>query len=160
MDGSTLCQCRTPTVRAPVKPVSHSHWWCPLKGPSLMELALPPPWRKAPPHRGKLHISGFLLHLDFFFFSSPLHCCVSVHARFFFIRFLYLFIFKLCSHCVLLLHTRPSRWASSDPSLLELLSLFMGAFKINSEIRPCSTFAVFIFGELDFKSCVRRNVWN
>lgn len=50
---STQCPCPTPTARAPVKPVSPSHWSCPLKTPSPTEPTLPPPWRKALPPQGK-----------------------------------------------------------------------------------------------------------
>lgn len=60
VDASTPCQCPTPTARAPVKPVSPSHWSCPLKVPLPMEPTLPPPWRKAPPHQGKIGVLSLI----------------------------------------------------------------------------------------------------
>lgn len=72
MDASTPCPCPTPTARAPVKPVSPSHWSCPPKVPSPMEPTLPPPWRKAPPRLGKLGLSLSMLVFHSWFPPTPM----------------------------------------------------------------------------------------
>lgn len=72
VDASTLCPFPTLTARAPVKPVSPSHWSCPPKVPSPMEPTLPPPWRKAPPHLGKLGLSLSMLVFHSRFPPTPI----------------------------------------------------------------------------------------
>lgn len=85
---STPYQCPTLIARAPVKPVSPSHWSCPRKAPSPMEPTLPPPWKKVPPRLGKFGLSFSLLVCLVFFtpwhalnaFLSPLRHCICVYA--------------------------------------------------------------------------------
>lgn len=141
----TQFQCPTPTAKAPVKPVLHSHWSCPPKVLSPMEPTQPPHWRKALPLLGELALSSFRFLLTFTHSRINLSCSAWCQPAFLLCyKTIYDNIYNIHFLILLLLKDFPSltprqRWtALNSTAALIYMNTYFCVILLRFSIRPQS----------------------